>query len=248
MKLSSIWRFPVKSLSGEALEKTVLNPGLGLPQDRCWALANANGEAFDNNRWHPKSQFVVLVREFALAKLKSRFDETSGVFSIDGPNGLKVSENLFAPEGREAIAKTIARYLKLSPENTPRLVQAESLGYVDAEPVSILNVASHRALEEVLGVSLERERFRMNFWIEGAAPWAETQWLGKRLQVGKTILRITNNTNRCKATHVNPHTGDADVKVLHALKKHFDHTHMGVYATVEQGGAVQKGDTVTLLD
>ncbi len=248
MKLASIWRYPVKSLSGEALEKTVLNPGLGLPHDRRWALANAHGEAFDNAEWHPKSQFLVLVREFALAKLKCRFDEASGTFTINGPNGMNIKENLNAPEGRDAIARAIAQYLGIAKKDTPRLVQAKSLGYVDAEPVSILNMASHRDLEKILDLSLEPERFRMNFWIEGAKPWMETQWLGKRIQIGKTILQITRNTNRCKATHVNPNTGDADVKVLHALKKHFGHTHMGVYATIEHGGPVQTGDPVRILD
>lgn len=248
MKLSSIWRYPVKSLTGEILEKTVLNPGLGLPHDRRWAFANAGGEAFDNNEWHPKSQFLVLVREFALAKLKCRFDEASGLFSVRGPEGMSVDENLFSSEGRDAIAIAIAQYLNIANEDTPRLVQAKSLGYVDAQPVSILNMASHRALEKVLGLSLEPERFRMNFWIEGAQAWEETQWLGKRIQIGNTILQVTDHVNRCKATHVNPNTGDADVKVLHALKNHFGHTHMGVYATIEHGGPVQTGDAVTVLD
>lgn len=36
MKLLEIWRYPVKSLSGERLERAVLNPGLGLPHDRRW--------------------------------------------------------------------------------------------------------------------------------------------------------------------------------------------------------------------
>jgi hypothetical protein len=62
------------------------------------------------------------------------------------------------------------------------------------------------------------------------------------------VLRITKPTGRCKATHVNPLNGEADAKVLHALKDHFGHTQMGIYAVVESGGPVSTNDTIRLLD
>ena len=250
MKLNQIWRYPVKSLSGTAIQRTVLNPGQGLPHDRRWALATPESDAIKDKGWHSKAQFLVLAREYGLAELKCHFEDLTGRFSFEGPDGLHGEGNLMSAEGRAAIAGGVAKHLNLAPEQTPVMVEAQDIGYFDTTkgPVSILNMASHRALEGAMGHSLDPVRFRMNFWIEGAEPWAESLWAGKRVQVGKAILRITADTGRCKATHVNPQTGAVDVKVMHALKEHFGHTHMGVYAIVESGGPVHPDDTVTLLD
>lgn len=250
MKLDQIWRYPVKSLSGEAIQRTVLNPGQGLPHDRRWALAMPDSEAVADKAWHPKSQFLVLARDHALAALKCHFEDLTGRFSFEGPDGLHAEGNLMSAEGRAGIAGGVAKHLGLTPEQAPVMVQAQEIGYFDTTkgPVSILNMASHRAFQNALGHALDPIRFRMNFWIEGADPWVEAQWEGKRIQVGKAVLRITQDTGRCKATHVNPQTGGADVKVMHELKKHFGHTNMGVYAVVESGGPVHPGDEITLLD
>lgn len=250
MKLHDIWRFPVKSLSGACLERTVLNPGQGLPHDRRWALARPGTDAAAGNDWNPKSQFVVLVREASLAALKCRFDDITGRFCFEGPNGLHAEGNLMSPEGRAAIAGGVAKHLGLNKEQTPVLVEARKIGHFDTTqgPVSILNLASHRALEKALGHPIDPVRFRMNFWIEGADAWAETLWPGRRLRIGHAVLHITEPTGRCTATHVNPLTGEADVKIMHALKEHFGPTKMGIYAQVENGGPVNAGDEIELLD
>ena len=250
MNLSEIWRYPVKSLSGASIQRTVLNPGQGLPHDRRWALALADGEAVKDQGWHAKAQFFVQARDHALATLQCQFDDRSGLFTIEGTDGLHVEGNLMSDEGRAAIAGGVAKHLGLDDADTPVLVEAQDIGYFDTTqgPVSLLNMASHRALESVLGHTLDPQRFRMNFWLEGVEPWAETLWPGQRVQIGQAILRISKATGRCKATHVNPATGTLDVKVMHALKEHFGHTDMGVYGIVESGGPVNAGDTVTLLD
>jgi len=250
MKLSEIWRYPVKSLGGQRLSKTVLNPGQGLPHDRRWALANPGTDAADGKGWQPKKQFTVLVREFALAKLGCQFDEMTGRFRIDAPDGLHAEGILTRPEGRAAIADGVAQHLGLAQERNPIIVEAREIGYFDTTkgPVSILNLASLRALEDAAGQPLDPLRFRMNLWIDGAEPWAETLWPGKRLRVGAATLRITEHTGRCKATHVNPVTGEADAPVLPALKTHFGHTQMGVYAIVEDGGPIVANDPIELVD
>lgn len=250
MKLSQIWRYPVKSMTGHEMSHTVLNPGLGIPYDRRWALARADGNATDDGAWHSKKEFVVLVREGRLAELRSHFDNATGRFCFRGPDGLHAEGNMASPEGRAAIAGGVAKHLGLEADEAPTMVEAKSLGYVDSQkgPVSLLNMASHRDLESAMGRTLDPARFRMNFLIEGADAWAEAEWIGKRVRVGQTALRITKPTGRCKATHIDPETGKADAKILHVLKDNFGHTDMGVYAEVVEGGPVQAGDDVEVLD
>ena len=251
MNLSEIWRYPVKSLTGQSMDRVVLNPGMGLPHDRRWALARPDGQAATNTDWHPKSQFYVMVREYGLAELKCQFNDLSGLFSLEGPNGLKASGNLASPEGRAEIEAAVATHLGLSTDKRPVLKEAQKIGYFDTTegPVSLLNMASLRILEDTIGQSIDPKRFRMNFYVEGAEAWCEPKWLGKRVRIGKTVvLHVTENTGRCKATHVNPATGELDLKILHAIKHNFGHTNMGVYAKVIEGGLIQPNDEIEILE
>jgi len=249
MHLDRILRYPVKSLSVERLDRAPLIPGQGLPYDRHWGLARPDGEATQDGAWHSKKHFVVLVREYGLARLNSRFDETTGLFAMTGPNGLAVEGDLNTPSGRAAIAGTVARHLGLADEAAPTLVKAKSLGYFDTTrgPISILNLESHRALERVMEQDLDPVRFRMNLLLEGAEPWAEEAWPGRRVKIGDAVLEVTEPTGRCKATHINPDSADADAEILRALKRHFGNTRMGVYAEVVEGGEIKPGDTVALV-
>ena len=250
MHLSQIVRYPVKSLSMEELSGCRLSPGQGLPYDRHWALARPDGGAVNTSGWMPKSHFLVLVREHALALVKSRFDEATGRFCFEAPDGLHAEGKLSTTDGRNAIAGAMAKHLGLDDSGIPTLVEAQDIGYFDTTkgPVSILNMESLRALEKLVGEKIDPVRFRMNLMVEGLNAWAETLWPGKRVKIGECVLEITENTGRCKATHVNPDTGELDIKVMHALKEHYGHTQMGVYAVVVEGGAIKAGDSFSLLD
>lgn len=249
MHIDRILRYPVKSLSAEELRTAPLTPGQGLPFDRRWALARPDGDAITTPGWHPKSHFLVLVREYGLAQIKSHFDEVTGRMSLKAPDGLHAEGNLSTPEGRDAIAGAVAKHLGLDKEGTPKFIEAQEIGYFDTTkgPVSLLNMESHRQLEKLTSLKLDPIRFRMNLLVEGMKAWSETLWPGKRLKIGGATLEVTENTGRCKATHVNPETGELDVKILHTLKQHFGHTQMGIYAVVVEGGAIHAGDELSLL-
>jgi len=250
MYLSHIMRYPIKSLSGEELKQCRLTVGQGLPFDRHWALARPDGEAIDTHGWLPKSHFMVLAREHDLACIKSRLDESTGRFYLEAPDGLHAEGKLSTSEGRNAIAGAVAKHLGLSVDGVPTLKEAQKIGYFDTTdgPVSLLNMESLRALEKLLSLKLDPARFRMNLLMEGLEAWAEMLWPGKRVKIGDVVLEITQITGRCKATHVNPNTGEVDVKVLHALKNHFGHTQMGVYAIVVEGGTIKTTDSIQLID
>ncbi|MEG3618196.1 MOSC domain-containing protein [Magnetovibrio sp. PR-2] len=250
MRLDRILRYPIKSLSVESLTHADLTPGQGLPYDRKWALARPDGEAANNTDWHPKSNFLVLARDYDIAQVKSHFDELSGRLSFEAPNELHGEGLLSTEQGRAAIAGGIAKHLGLDDSGTPILVEAKDIGYFDTTegPVSLLNMASVRDLEKVMGQNIDPVRFRMNLILEDLEPWTERDWVGKRIKIGDVILDVSQDTGRCIATHINPDSGEKDAKVLHALKDNFGHTNMGIYAKVVEGGTIRPGDCVNLLD
>lgn len=248
MLLDRILRYPVKSLSVEELSTSTLIPGQGLPFDRHWALARPDGEAFDDPAWHSKGHFLVLVREYGLALIKSHYDEISGRLSLTAPDGLHAEGKLNTEEGRQAIAGAAAKHLGLDDTGIPKLIEATDIGYFDTTmgEVSLLNMESVRTLEKMVSLKIDPVRFRMNLLIEGMEAWAENELIGKRLNIGDAVLEITEMTGRCKATHVNPQTGELDIKIMHALKEYFGHTTMGIYAKVIEGGDIRVGDTFTV--
>ena len=75
--------YPIKGLSGQALDNVQLEEGLGFPLDRSFAFAR-NGSGMDpkNPIPMPKSRFHVLARDAALAKLQTGFDAESRSLTI----------------------------------------------------------------------------------------------------------------------------------------------------------------------
>ena len=71
----AIYRYPVKGLSAEKMDRVVLTPGECLPHDRRFAIA-LGSTRFDPERpeWLPKTHFIMLMRDEKLAQLQTHFD------------------------------------------------------------------------------------------------------------------------------------------------------------------------------
>ena len=91
------------------------------------------------------------------------------------------------------------------------------------------------------------ERFRGNLWLEGLAPFAEFDLVGREIRVGGAVLRVREPITRCKATTVDPATGVRDADTLGALEAGWGHQDFGVYAEVVEGGRVAVGDAAETL-
>ena len=91
-----------------------------------------------------------------------------------------------------------------------------------------------------------RHRWRSNIWIDGQAPWAEFNWIGKDIAIGGAILRVKEPTTRCISTAANPDTGQRDADTLGALQ-HFGHQDFSVLAEVIQDGTIAIGDSLQVL-
>ena len=81
--IAAIYRYPVKGLSPEKLDRTTLAPGECLPHDRRFAIALPETR-FDpeHPEWLAKTHFVMLMRDEALAHLRTSFDPETGELTI----------------------------------------------------------------------------------------------------------------------------------------------------------------------
>jgi hypothetical protein len=78
-------------------------------------------------------------------------------------------------------------------------------------------------------------------------PWGEFDLLGEEIMLGGARLRVFKRIVRCPATEVNPATAERDAKPPQALREHFGHADLGVYAEVIEEGRVAVGDALEPL-
>lgn len=252
-----IYRYPVKGLSPEPLERAMLALHACIPHDRRFALARAATQVDPlRPEWLHKSHFFMLMRDEKLAQIRTRFDESSGAFSIERDGRILLRAQITHAAGRAEIDAFFADFLKGLPDGPPRVVEAPGHAFSDARQkpgatgyqyLSFVNLASVAALEKVVGVAVDPLRFRANVYFSGAPAWSELEWPGAGIAVGAARLRVVSPTTRCAATTVNPATAARDLNIPAILQQEFGHNYMGVYAEVVAGGEIVKGDALVLL-
>jgi uncharacterized protein YcbX len=240
-RLSALYRYPVKGLTPEPLERAQLTTGQALPFDRAYAVENGPGRFDPQQPRHlPKISFLMLMRDERLATLKTGFDDATETLIIFRDGKQVARGQLTTPLGRQLIEQFIAAYMKAELRGPPKIVHAAGHSFSDvaAKCVHIVNLASVREIERVLGRAIDPLRFRANLYVEGSKPWAEFDWLDKELGIGEARLAVFARTTRCEATNVDPTSGARDMAVPELLSRTWGHTDFGVYAKVVNGGEI----------
>jgi len=246
-RITRIRRYPVKGMSGEDLETVELTAGRALPGDRRFGIARGDaGPPVDDPGWAPKTQFVQLARCARLGELQAAYDAETGVLSLSRDGERLARDRITTPAGRAAADAALAEILMDEVAATPRLVDAGDTALTDNDEavVSLINLASVGDLGRMLARDVDPRRFRGNLYLDGLAAWAERSWVGREITLGSVRLRVTEETQRCAATTVNPDTGTRDEQIPKALGRAYSHINMGVYARVLAGGPVSVGDNV----
>jgi uncharacterized protein YcbX len=247
--LAAIYRYPVKSLSAQALTEVQVTAGQPLPHDRRYAIAHG-ASRFDaaDPHWQPKASFLALVRNARLAKLVSHYDEKTETLSIERDGREVVRGCLADLAGRAVVGQFLAAFMAEETRGRAQIAGAPGLWFSDVpEPyVSIIGLPSIRDLERVTQAPVDPVRFRANFYLEGSAPWQEFRWLGKEISINGVRFKVEERIGRCAATEVNPRNGERDLTVLASLRSGFDHTDMGVYARPIGDGTLAVGDEIVV--
>ncbi|MEL6768396.1 MAG: MOSC N-terminal beta barrel domain-containing protein [Pseudomonadota bacterium] len=246
--LAEIWRYPVKGVSAERVASVALAAGAPFPHDRRWAIAHG-GSAFDvaAPEWVPRRNFVVQAHTPELARTAARYDETAGQLTLSHPDHGSVTLAPGTAEGDAALTAWIAPIAgerQPGPYRAASLPNGQHLSDMPQNYVSILSLASLRALGEHMGQPMQVRRFRGNLWLEGLAAWEEEEWVGREIALGEVRFRVDEPIGRCRATEASPLSGQYDAPTVAGLRKARGHTEFGVYATVIEGGALAEGAAV----
>jgi hypothetical protein len=247
--LAAIYRYPVKGLTPERLAFAELTAGETLPFDRAYAIENGPGR-FDplQPRHLPKINFLMLMRDERLATLRTSFEDATRTLTVHRDGKQVARGALDTPLGRTMIEQFVAAYMKESLRGAPKIVAASghSFSDVSAKCVHIINLATVRDLERVVGRPIDPLRFRANLHIDGVPAWTEFGWLDKTLSIGPVRLDVFARTQRCEATNVDPTTGQRDMALPAVLSRTWGHSDFGIYAKVAMGGRIADGEPVVI--
>jgi GntR family transcriptional regulator/MocR family aminotransferase len=244
--LKNIYRYPIKGLSAQPLNRIDLEARKPLPHDRIFALVRP-GAPFDTSdpKWGKKGLFVMLMLEEALARVRTTLDVETMRLTIQQDNHQLIAADLGDEDGR---AKVEDFFWQLVPSlrSAPTLVRSRDGHFMDKPDnvISLINLATVRSLEEQWGYKIDPLRFRANFYIDGAEPWEEFEWVGSDIVIGDTPFRVDRRNGRCGATNVNPETGRRDLDLPTSLRAAFGHKDLGIYLVARDGGRVTVGDHV----
>ena len=247
--LTHIYRYPIKGLSPEPLHEVSLSPGRSLPVDRAFALARPGGAVdIETPRWARKSNFLCLMLDEQLASVRTEFDDASRRLTVWQDGAPVLAASVDTADGRRTIEGFFHHLVGDTLPSSPRFVSANDGEFMDSQDrtVSLLNLATVRALESQWGQRLDLRRFRANLVVDGLEAWAEHQWIGATLAVGGVRLYVDRRNPRCAATNVDPATGARDLDIPRALMDSFGHRDLGLNLHVRVGGRLNVGDRVTL--
>lgn len=255
--VSTIARYPVKSMAGEEIASAFLGFA-GILGDRAYAFVQVGGRK--GFPWFTIRDLETLVLykarfrhpEMAQEPIDAQVSMTLG----PGVASLYPGEDAFdveveTPEGEYIALRDPKLKEHLESETGKQLTlrySERSLG--DCRPVSIFSNNSLVALEDEIGIPLDRHRFRANFYVEwhDVAPYYENGLVGRTLKIGERAqIRVTERDPRCKIITIDPETADENPKIL----RHISSTHggtAGVYGAVLAEGIIRAGDPIYLME
>jgi MOSC domain-containing protein len=250
-RIQAIYRYPVKGLSAQPLERVPLRPGQTLPADRLYAIENGP-TGFDpaHPTYFPKQRFLMLMRNERLAALRTEFNEASHTLTVRHDGHEAARGDLRTREGREAIEAFLAQYCGDELHGPPRVLFGDGHSFSDVakKVVSIINLASIAETESAVGAPVDPLRFRANMYVEGWPAWHEFDLLGREITAGTARLKVVKRIVRCAATEVDPSAGIRDLPIPATLQRTFKHGDCGIYAEVIDGGDIALGDPVQATD
>jgi uncharacterized protein len=245
--VASLYRYPVKGLTPEPLPRTNLSPGQTLKADRRYAIENGpSGFNPAAPAWLAKPHFLMLMRDEWLAGLHTHFDDASNVLTIRHNGKVTAQGDLETAEGRAAIEGFFSTVFAGQIKGPPKVLSSPGHSFSDVarKVVSIINLASVRAIEDMVSAPVHPLRFRANLYVEGWPAWSEFDLLERTLAIGEARLKVVKRIVRCAAVNVDPDTAERDLAIPQALQRRLGHGDCGIYAEVIEGGSIAVGDAV----
>ena len=234
-RISAIFRYPVKSMAGELLDRAKLS-WHGIEGDRRLAFRRlADKSGFP---WLSASKLPQLV----LYK----------PFGLDSSSVEPLPTHVRTPDGKEYELRSVELREEISSRcgSDVELMNLKH-GIFDEGSISVIGLGTVRCIERESGRSVDLRRFRPNVVIEtnSGEPFEEDRWVGRTLLFGEgnnvAAARVTMKDERCVMINFDPDTAERDSEVMKTVVR-LNENYAGVYGTVVSAGELRVGQVVTL--
>jgi uncharacterized protein len=227
-RIAAVWRYPVKSMAPEALERAEV-AWHGIVGDRRWAFVRP-GQESSGFPW------LTIREQPELARYQPRL--------VDPARPDATAVRVLTPAGVELDAVDPALAAELGAARAMKLDR----GAFDTLPLALISSQTLAGLSALVGRALAVQRFRPNILVDGlidGAAYPEDAWVGATLRIGALRMRVDKRDQRCVMVNVDPATGVRDPAVLRMIGRERDAC-LGVYGSVATPGAFAVGDPVIL--
>jgi MOSC domain-containing protein len=158
-----------------------LRPGETVPGDRLYAIENGPS-GFDPSApaYLSKQHFLMLMKNERLAALRTAFDQASHVLRIQDGESEAARGDLRTDKGRAGIENFFATSFADELHGAPKILHADGHSFSDvaSKVVSIINLTSVAALEDIVDATVNPLRFRGNVYVTGWPAWSELDLVG----------------------------------------------------------------------
>ena len=227
MKISKLYKYPIKSLTPFETESLSLNSHGYIDGDRLFGFRFNNAGKRTDLAWQRKTNFAALMHMPQIARLKVNYNELERKIKIVSEGKVVVDENV--DSAREIIEEKFTDYvlstdselIKKFPERFPFILVGGNDGnnFHDTASggVTLHSQESLDDLKKRTGFNLVHTRFRTNIIIEDSDPWNELNWIGKQININQNNFFVEKAVPRCLAINCNPDTGERDHNLLKSM-------------------------------
>jgi uncharacterized protein YcbX len=264
--VASLWRYPVKSMLGEELSASEMTER-GLLGDRAYALVDSTdgkaATAKNPRKWPTLFGFRATYMEpphigASMPPVRITLPDGTTITSQQADinqvlsRALSRTVTLNAAERADAGAVNAEEYWPdmegLEHRDTVTDFPLPEGTFFDCATVHLLTTATLDRLHQLYPQGrFEVPRFRPNIVVapaSGEKDFVENAWIGHTLAIGDAVrLSITGPCLRCVMTTLAQGDLPRDPGILRTAAQH-NKVSVGVYATVERGGMIRRGDAV----
>lgn len=275
--VSTLWRYPVKSMMGEELNGTHITLG-GLLGDRSYALIDTDTNkvisAKNPKKWPDffsfRAAYTTPPELNSTQPIWITFPDGTVLRSDQADINQQLSTFLGSSVKLATLAPDAAKLEQYWPEfdGEANEISSEAVAgdapqgsFFDYAALHLLTTSSIEAMQKLYPEGrFEARRFRPNIMVDtsGLSGFVENNWVGKTLRLGDTLrLRVSDPCPRC----VMPTLAQGDLPADNGIFKHAiaknrplvpfagkELPSVGIYAQVIQAGWVKRGDTITIED
>ena len=275
LRLTDIWRYPVKSCRGERLAEAQVEPW-GLAGDRRWMMVDGDGE-------------VVTAREHhQLVLVTPSIDQQAGVIRLAMPGlpelevpvpdtatarlvPVKVGRSelvaaLASDEAGQWLSKVTGEEVRLVYLDDPTRRQTnpahsqpgDVVSFADGYPLLLTSEESLAQLNDWIAAGpcaaegpLPMKRFRPSVTVAGADAFAEDAW--RLVRIGDVVFRVAKPCDRCVFTTIDPvttATGKEPLITLARYRRWDGAVWFGINLIPDgpsEGAAIRVGDPVQVV-